>query len=70
MDTTAPSQGCRWGRSAEGAKRPTATSGASIPAGSTKKATHEGWLFATPGGFEDNFERSEYSRRRGSNKTQ
>ena len=37
MDTTAPSQGCRWGRSAEGAKRPTATSGASIPAGSTKK---------------------------------
>lgn len=33
MDTTAPSQGCRWGRSAEGAKRPTATSGASIPGG-------------------------------------
>ncbi len=32
MDITAPSQGCRWGRSAEGAKRPTATSGASIPA--------------------------------------
>ena len=37
MDTTAPSQGCRWGRSAEGAKRPTATSGASIPAGGDRK---------------------------------